>query len=122
MNNFDVVYEPRRDRFYAVREQHPYPADNPSYISASLQVVSIAGVNVRIGGGRWRVEGEIGPKLTGAARNHNAGIARTPHGMLLATDSVRVVFAVSCAGAGCNGRAEWSYDVWAIQGTLSAAR
>ncbi len=91
-------------------------------ISASLQVVSIAGVNVRIGGGRWRVEGEIGPKLTGAARNHNAGIARTPHGMLLATDSVRVVFAVSCAGAGCNGRAEWSYDVWAIQGTLSAAR
>ncbi len=117
LNNFDVVYDPRRARFYAVREQHPYPRDHPSYITSSQQVVSISNDGLR-GGGQWRVEGEIGPPLTGLARNHNAGIARTLYGTLPRHDSIHVVFADSCAGSECRDRAEWSYDLWEIKGLL----
>lgn len=115
INNFDVVYDPRRARFYAVREQHPYPQDHPSYIASSQQVVSISKADLR-SDGKWRVEGEITPALTGQPRNHNACIERTLYGTLPHHDSIRVVFAASCAG--CEGRAEWSYNLWEIKGKI----
>lgn len=117
LNNFDIVYEPRRDRFYAVRDQHPHPPDHPSYIAGRLQVVSISGAQLH-GGGHWRVEGEIGPQLTGRPRNHNAGIERTLRGTLPHSGSIRLVFTDGCAGSECRDRAEWSYDLWEIRGTL----
>lgn len=117
LNNFDVVYDPRRARFYAVREQHPYPQDHPSYIAAGQQIVSISNASLR-SGGKWRVEGEITPALTGLPRNHNAGIERTIYGTLPRHDSIRVVFADSCAGSECRDRAEWTYDLWEIRGEL----
>lgn len=120
LNNFDIVYDPRRDRFYAVREQHPYPPDHPAYIASSQQVVSISGAQLRRGrrGGRWQVEGEINPALTGSPRNHNAGIERTLRGTLPRPDSIRIVFTDGCAGSECRDRAEWSYDLWEVRGAL----
>ncbi len=119
LNNFDVVYDPRRDRFYAVREQHPYPLDHPSYIVSSQQVVSISGAQLRSSsGGRWQVEGEINRALTGSPRNHNAGIERTLRGTLPRPNSIRIVFTDGCAGSGCGDRAEWSYDLWEVRGAL----
>ena len=117
LNNFDVVYDPRRARFYAVREQHPYPRDHPSYIASSQQVVSISNADLR-SGGHWQVEGEINPPLTGSPRNHNAGIERTLRGTLLRSNSIRIVFTDSCAGSECRDRAEWSYDLWEVRGTV----
>ena len=119
LNNFDLVHDPSRNRFIIVREQHPYPRDNPSYIGVSLQVASIPAAVVRSGGGRWTVEGEIGPELTKLARSHNAGILRTLRGTLPDKKIIRVLFASSCAGSACEGRAEWTYDLWEITGSLT---
>lgn len=116
LNNFDIVYDRRRDRFYAIREQHPYPPEHPSYITASQQLVSIS--SAQLHGGSWRVEGEINPALTGRPRNHNAGIERTPYGTLPRRGSIRVVFSDSCAGSECIDRAEWSYSLWEIMAVL----
>jgi hypothetical protein len=125
LNNFDIAYDGTRDRFFAVREMHPYPSSNPSYISGSQQIVSIPAANVWGGGGTWTVEGIISPELTGHPRNHNAGIAKTVHGGLpnpSATpqaDALKVIFTRSCAGESCEGQNSlWSYDLWEIQGKL----
>lgn len=119
LNNFDVVYDPSRDRFYAVREQHPYPTDNPTYIGASLQIASIPAAHIWRGGGHWTVEGTITPALTGFPRNHNAGFERSPYGTLPNPNALRVVYTVSCSGRCNGGRPEWTYALWSISGTLA---
>lgn len=98
-------------------EQHPYPRDHPSYVASSQQIVSISNTDLR-NGGKWWVEGEINPPLTGLPRNHNAGIERTLYGMLPHYDSMRLIFTNSCASSECGERAEWSYDLWEIRGQL----
>lgn len=115
LNNFDMAYDGSRDRFYAVREQHPYPSSDPNYIGTSLQVVSIDGASIWNGGGMWRVEGSITPSLTGLARNHNGGLKRSPYGGLLSGTQVSVMFAESCADCGSS---LWSYDLWEVNGGL----
>ena len=120
LNNMDIAYDPSQDRFYGVREVHPYPADYPSFIGASVQVVSMPSADFRSGGGSWTVEGEIAPSLTGFTRNHNAGFERTAYGNLPDPGSIRVVFADSCSGAGCPVPAEWSYDLWSVTGNRAA--
>lgn len=120
LNNFDIAYDPSRDRFFAVREQHPYSTTHPRYIGASLQVVSIDGASIWNGGGQWRVEGAITPDLTGFPRNHNGGFQRTPAGTLPHPHQISVVFSRSCADTGefiC-ATPEWSYNLWEITGTL----
>ncbi len=114
LNNFDVAYDPSRDRFYAVREMHPYPGDDPAYIGAGTQLVSIDGASVWNGGGTWRVEQEVTPALTGYARNHNAGIERTVYGTLPSSSSITVVFTDSTTGPD----SLWSYSLHRITGTL----
>lgn len=117
LNNFDIAYDPPRDRFYLVRDQHPAPADNPQWISASLQVASIDGASVWNGGGAWRVEGAITPALTGLPRNHNAGLLRTVYGTLPDSGALTVIFTESCSGPSCDSL--WSYDLWRVSGTLN---
>ncbi len=117
LHNADVAYDPTRKRFYAVREQHPHPTDYPTYISAGVQIVSIPASDCLQGKGGWRVEGNIGPTLTGLPRNHNAGLVRTLAGALPDPHNVRVLFTVSGAGSGTKV-AEWTYDLWEIMGRL----
>lgn len=113
-----MAYDPSRRRFYALREQHPNPRDYPTYIGASLQLVSLPAADVRRGSGVWRVEGAITPALTGLARNHNGSLVRTLSGALPDLRQVRVVFTGSGAGPGV-GVAEWTYDLWEITGRLA---
>lgn len=118
LNNFDVAYDPARDRFFMVREQHPYASTRPTYIGSSLQIASIEGVSIRRGGGSWRVEGSITPEMTGFARNHNGGLARSEIGALPKPDRLTVYFSRSCAASpefACD-TPEWSYDLWSISG------
>jgi hypothetical protein len=115
MNNADFVYDPVRDRFYAVREQRPYPADDPDYIGTALQIVSIPGGFIWSGGGRWTAEGEVRPELTGFPRNHNAGLERSIYGTLLDSAWIRVFYAVAESGP----MSLWSYDLWELQGALA---
>lgn len=120
LNDFDVAYAPARDRYYIVRDQHPNPTDNPSWISSTVQVDSISRQGLLGGGGTWTVEGDVGPALTGFPRNHDAGLVRTLSGQLPDPHAVTVVFATSCAGTGCNGVAPlWTYGLERVTGHLS---
>ena len=123
LNNFDVAYDASRDRFYAVREQHPYPSASPNYIGASLQLMSIEGSSIWNGGGTWRVEGSINPGTTDFARNHNGGLKRTAYGGLPNATQLSTVFTRACAqenGASCP-TAEWTYDLWELGGSLDGS-
>lgn len=115
LNNADFAYDPGRDRFFAVREQHPYPADDPDYIGASLQVVSIDAASIWDGGGSWTAEGVIDPELTGFGRNHNAGLVRTEYGTLPEPDSLEVVFTGACGDC---ADSLWQYRLHQVTGAI----
>jgi hypothetical protein len=116
LNNYDIAYDPSQARYIAVREQHPYPTDNPWWIGQSVQVVAISSADLRAGSGGWQVLGTIDAGLTGLARNHNAGLVRTATGRLPNPRSLTVVFTSSCAGTTCDSL--YSYDLWQITGGL----
>jgi hypothetical protein len=115
LNGADLAYDPSRDRFYAVREMHPYPTTNPTYIGTSLQVVSIAGSSVWGGGGSWTVEGVIDPALTGYARNHNAGVIRADFGTLIGSSTLDMLFTTAC---GSCSDSLWQYALHRVNGTI----
>lgn len=122
LNNFDMVYDSSRDRFYVVREQHPYPANFPSWLPVDQQVASIPGSAIWSGSGTWTVEGEITPSLTGFPRNHNAGFVRGYFGTLPNSNSLTIQFDKSCEDTGegaCSWPSVlWGYYVYEIQGPL----
>jgi hypothetical protein len=115
LHNFDVAYDPRRDRFYVAREAGPRPPDAPRFISARIEIDSIAVDDVATG--TWQVEGEITPAVTGLPRNHNPGIVRTTQGALPDSDRIDVV--VSGSRTGPFPQSLYSYDLWTISGALS---
>lgn len=98
LNNADFSYDPPTDRFYVVRERHPYPSKIPSWIGSTLELVSIDGKSIWAGGGQWVSHGIIGPEMTGYPRNHNGGIVRTEYGTLPHSGRVGIIFATSCEG------------------------
>jgi len=122
LNNFDMIYDPSRDRFYCVREQHPYPEDFPFWIGENLQIVSIPGTDIWQGTGTWTVEGEITPARTGFDRNHNAGIKRSAAGTLLDPGRLDILFENSSSEASDPACAWpgvlWTYDIWQISAEL----
>jgi hypothetical protein len=116
LNNYDIAYDPLHARYIAVREQHPYPTDNPWWIGQSVQIVSISSADLRVGRGSWQVLASIDPALTGLGRNHNAGLVRTATGRLPGARALTVVFTSSCAGPTCDSL--YSYDLWQVTGRL----
>lgn len=128
LNNYDVAFDRNRQRFYAVREQHPYPIDNPWWIGPSVEVVSIDKASILNGDGSWTSEATIDEDLTGMPRNHNAGLARTWEGFLPDREEIGVVFADSCSSLPTIDDQDWSqatcdslfeYDLWRIDGTIT---
>jgi hypothetical protein len=113
LNNVDIAYDHPRQRFYIVREQHPYPTGHPNYIGANVQIASIPAESIFNGGGEWVVEGQINQTMTGLARNHNAGLSRKADGTLPDHKVLRVFFAGSCGDSPDCRVAEWTYDLWA---------
>jgi hypothetical protein len=122
-NNFDVAFDASRNRFWMVREAHPYPKSEPSFISAHLQIASIDAAALRSGSGVWRVEGSIGPDLTHFARNHNPALARDAFGALPDPREIRVVFSSSQAEPELHGLfAPWTYALQEIRGDIPAPK
>lgn len=106
LNNFDLVYSPSRDRFFMVREGHPYPSgSSPDYISDHVQVLSIAGGDMWTGTGSWRVESTI---TSSRARTHNPGFERTVYGTLADESRLSVVYTSS----NLDPNSLWSYRLW----------
>ncbi len=119
LSNFELVYDPSRDRFFGVREQWPHPRGHPNFISDRLQIVSIAGESIWRGGGSWSVAGMISPELTRLERNHNAGIVRTAYGTLPDPHRLRVLFASSHTEPDPPAhRSLWTYALHEIAGDI----
>lgn len=128
LNGYDVALDRNRQRYYVVREQHPYPDRNPWWIGPAVQVASMGVADVRAGSGVWRVEGTVDEELTGFPRNHNAGLVRTWHGYLPERDELEVVFTDSCSSLPTVDDQDWSqatcdslfeYDLWSVTGSIA---
>lgn len=117
-HNADFALHPTSGRLFVVREQHPHPNAPPRYIGSSVQIASIDLRDALHGRGRWRTHGEIGPELTGLARCHNAGFVRDASGYLPESDRLSVVFSSSAAVGPGVPVAEWTYNLWKIDGRL----
>lgn len=114
LHNFDVAYDPTRDRFYVARERYPFPWDDPWYISTEVEIDSIPASSIWNGGGTWQQEALITPSMTGFARNHNPGILRTIYGTLPDSSNLTTVFTRGDAVPANL----WSYDLHKITGPL----
>ena len=117
INNIDMALDPSGQFVYAIADESPYPKTNPHYITDRLALVRMEWNSLLDGTGTWHLEAEITPPLTRLARNHNAGIVRTPQGTILPGKNLTVVFASSCADEGakhCDERPEWTYTLWQI--------
>jgi hypothetical protein len=117
LHNFDMAYDPTRDRFYVAREVGPPPTDEPSFISSQVEVDSIPGADIWNGTGTWSVEGDITPSTTGFPRNHNPGILRTIFGTL--PDSSKIDVLVTRSATGTFPQTFWTYNLWDVSGTIS---
>lgn len=120
LNNYDLAYDRSRQAFVAVREQHPYPKENPSWIGDSVDVDTISAAGLLGGHGTWHSLNSVTPASTGLARNHNAGLLRAPDGSLPSAHAATVVFTSSCAGPTCDSL--YSYDLWQVTGTLGRSK
>lgn len=116
LNNYDIAYDRGRNAFVAVREQRPYPTDNPWWIGQSVDVDVISTAGLFTGTGSWHPLNSISPALTGLGRNHNAGLVRTATGALPDEHATTVVFTSSCAGPTCDSL--FNYDLWQLTGRL----
>jgi len=115
-HNFDLVYSPARDRFFMVREGHPFPQTSPNYISDHVQVASIAGGGLWSGNGIWTNEGAIDTSLSGRARTHNAGFERTIYGTLPNESQLTVVYTTADLDPG----SLWSYRLWQTTAAINS--
>ncbi|MEU4014457.1 hypothetical protein AB0E56_04250 [Microbacterium sp. NPDC028030] len=126
LNGFDMAIDRSRREIMVVREQHPYPGDNPWWIGPSVQVDRMPLRHFLRGTGTWVPSGDIDEELTGFDRVHNAGLVRTWTGELPAPDAPEVVFTSSCSSLPTVDDQDWSqatcdslysYDLWSIAGT-----
>lgn len=131
LNGFDIALDRSGQRIVTVREQHPYPDDNPWWIGSAVQVDSIGLGDFLAGRGSWMPAGDINQQLTGFSRNHNAGLVRTWSGQLPDSSRLGVVFTDSCSSLPTKENPDWSqstcgslysYDLWSIEGSLLNGR
>ncbi|WP_157574676.1 hypothetical protein [Jiangella muralis] len=129
LNGFDLALDRAGQDVVVVREQHPYPTDNPWWIGPSVQVARLSLKDLLAGTGTWQPLGDLDRALTGFTRNHNAGLVRTWHGRLADARGVEVVFTSSCSSLPTIDDPDWSqatcdtlysYDLWSITGRWAA--
>lgn len=121
-NNFDVALDEANGRLVAVRERHPHPASDLTFIGDTVQLVALPLADLRKPEAAWTVLGDLTPADTHVARNHNAGLVRDAFGRLPEADRVRVVFSSSAAGADLHGLfAPFTYALYRIDGDLPPA-
>jgi len=131
LNGFDLTIDPTGQRVYVVREQHPYPLDNPWWIGPSVQVDAMTTGALLSGHGTWTPVGDIDEQLTGFTRNHNAGFVRTWDGRIPDDERLSVVFTSSCSSLPTVEDQDWSqatcdslysYRLWTIDAVIKRQR
>ncbi|MBQ2733561.1 MAG: hypothetical protein IJF74_05315 [Clostridia bacterium] len=106
MNNADLLYDPEKDKFYSASDCHPNPADEPNFIASTFRINYFKGSS--FSRGAWRTVAQIGPKQTGAARNHNVGLVRDEYGHLYNKNFITVYYTISVTGS----QSLWSYRIY----------
>lgn len=107
IGNADFAYDADSNSFYMATDSHPYPSDEPNYITEYFRVAYFAGDDVtRV---RWNELEHIGPAETGFARNHNVGLVRDAYGWLPGGNSLTVYY----TGADKGANALWTYRLHA---------
>lgn len=107
IGNADFAYDADSNSFYMATDSHPYPSDEPNYITEYFRVAYFAGDDVtRV---RWNELEHIGPAETGFARNHNVGLVRDAYGWLPGGNSLTVYYTGAAKGA----NALWTYRLHA---------
>ena len=107
IGNADFAYDADSNSFYMATDSHPYPSDEPNYITEYFRVAYFAGDDVtRV---RWNELEHIGPAETGFARNHNVALVRDAYGWLPGGNSLTVYY----TGADKGANALWTYRLHA---------
>ena len=107
IGNADFAYDADSNSFYMATDSHPYPSDEPNYITEYFRVAYFAGNDVtRV---RWNELEHIGPAETGFARNHKVGLVRDASGWLPGGNSLTVYY----TGADKGANALWTYRLHA---------
>ncbi len=110
-HNAGFAYDSGSDRFYVVRERHPYESLECNFISSEIEVAYTDGANVWNNSGVWKQDGLVNPDNTGKYRNHNPGLLTDPFGNLTGgKDDYTVVYSVSDPGQDYL----WSYRIHSI--------
>ncbi len=107
IGNADFAYDAGSNSFYMATDSHPYPSDEPNYITEYFRVAYFAGDDMtRV---RWNELEHIGPAETGFARNHNVALVRDAYGWLPGGHSLTVYY----TGADKGSNALWTYRLHA---------
>ena len=103
IGNADFAFDADSHSFYMAMDSHPYPTDDPNYITAYFRVAYFAGND--LSNVRWNALEDIGPDETGFARNHNVGLVRDAYGWLPSGHRLTVYY----TGAESGSDALWTY-------------
>ena len=104
--NADLSYDEEEKTYYILSEGHPYPSDDPNFISSYTRVTAIKESD----GFDDAVHTEVfkfGTEETGYKRNHNACIVKDEYGRI-DSDSITVY----CSNSRTNGNTQWSYRIF----------
>ena len=107
IGNADFAYDADSNSFYMATDSHPYPSDEPNYITEYFRVAYFAGDDMTKV--RWNELEHIGPAETGFARNHNVALVRDAYGWLPSGNSLTVYY----TGADKGANALWTYRLHA---------
>lgn len=97
LHNFDVMYDPATDHFYAVGQDSTPETYYPQFVSDHLNVFSISGGSIWGLSGTWSNLGSITSAYTGFARNHDAGLLRKAGGTMPDPKQITVIATEGCA-------------------------
>ncbi len=125
LNDAAIAYVAGSHEFITVRPVRPLPSTPPTTVEAWQEVDALAEGALTGNGGTWRKLTVIGPALTKAPRNHNAGIVKDVWGGLPRADRIEVVVTTSdeCAAAHfCFPTTLWSYRLHELDFPLPASR
>ncbi len=124
LSNAAFAYWPASNAFLIVRPQRPLPAGQPTFLETQQEIDMVGGVDLLAGKGIWRRLMVIGPSLTGAPRNHNAGIEKDVWGAISDPRTLAAFVTTSDACADpllCFPQQLWSYRVHRYNIPVAAA-
>lgn len=117
LSNFDLALDTATNRFYGIRDRHPYESSLPDNISSQLQLFSGDGDLFYNASKPWAELTNITQSQTGWPRNHNASIVTDAYGDLPVPGKIEIAYTSSNLGA--SNTALWTYRIHSYTVDLS---